>query len=62
MLGQYAYNVADMSWLQLTLAKTLFGTLPEATFEEAFQYFSKAEEVEPNFYRYLYYIYIIAFD
>ncbi|KAK6624684.1 hypothetical protein RUM44_011543 [Polyplax serrata] len=50
MLGQYMYNIADMSWLQLTIAKTLFGTPPEASFEEAFYYFSRAEEVEPNFY------------
>ncbi|EEB12685.1 protein FAM82B, putative [Pediculus humanus corporis] len=50
MLGLYMYNIADMSWLQVKIAKALFGTPPEASFEEAFQYFSKAEEVEPNFY------------
>lgn len=50
LLGQYCYNIADMSWIQRKIASTLFATPPEATFEEALEYFVKAEEAEPNFY------------
>lgn len=53
MLGQYCYNIADMSWVQRKVASTLFAAPPEASFEEALEYFRKAEEAEPNFYRYL---------
>ncbi|KAL0279644.1 UNVERIFIED_CONTAM: hypothetical protein PYX00_001151 [Menopon gallinae] len=50
ILGQYCFNIASMPWYQKKIAAAVFATPPEATFEEALAYFTKAEEVEPNFY------------
>lgn len=52
MLGHYCYSIAEMPWLQKKIAEALFGKSPTSTFEEALHFFSKAEEAEPNFYRY----------
>lgn len=41
-----------MPWYQRKIASMIFTTPPTSTFEEALEYFNKAEEVEPRFYRY----------
>jgi hypothetical protein len=45
------YNISSMPWYQRKIASAVFATPPTSSFEEALIYFSKAEEVEPNFYR-----------
>ncbi|KAL3859144.1 hypothetical protein ACJMK2_009376 [Sinanodonta woodiana] len=49
-LGYWCFVFADMPWYQKKIASALFATPPTATYEEALDYFIKAEEVEPNFY------------
>lgn len=41
-LGAWHYYVADLSWVQRTAAKTLYGGLPEASFKDAENYLTRA--------------------
>uniref|UniRef100_A0A8C6VRF6 Regulator of microtubule dynamics protein 1 n=1 Tax=Naja naja TaxID=35670 RepID=A0A8C6VRF6_NAJNA len=50
LMGIWCYTFADMPWYQRNIAAILFSTPPSSTYEEALQYFQKAENVEPNFY------------
>ncbi|XP_046437542.1 regulator of microtubule dynamics protein 1-like isoform X2 [Daphnia pulex] len=50
LLGYWCFSVAELPWLQRQIASTLFATPPVSSYEEALQYFLRAEEVEPNFY------------
>ncbi|XP_071958331.1 regulator of microtubule dynamics protein 1-like [Antedon mediterranea] len=50
LLGLWCFTFADLPWYQKKAAAVIFTTPPESSFEEALSYFSKAEEVEPNFY------------
>ncbi|XP_013924684.1 PREDICTED: regulator of microtubule dynamics protein 1 [Thamnophis sirtalis] len=50
LMGIWCYTFADMPWYQRNIAAILFSTPPSSTYEEALQYFEKAENVEPNFY------------
>nr|CAD7586046.1 unnamed protein product [Timema genevievae] len=43
-------SITDMPWYQRQIARTFFATPPTSTYEEALQFFSKAEEVDPQFY------------
>ena len=48
MSGRLAFSVASLSWVERTLASTLFGTPPEATMDEAIEKFAKVKELKPN--------------
>lgn len=50
MLGLWCFQIADMPWYQRKVASTVFTAPPISSFEEALNYFLKAEEVEPRFY------------
>uniref|UniRef100_A0A8C4QYR2 Regulator of microtubule dynamics protein 1 n=1 Tax=Eptatretus burgeri TaxID=7764 RepID=A0A8C4QYR2_EPTBU len=50
LMGLWCYTFAEMPWYQHRIASVLFATPPSSTFEEALQYFTRAEKVEPNFY------------
>ncbi|XP_034933628.1 regulator of microtubule dynamics protein 1-like [Chelonus insularis] len=50
MLGHWCYSVSDLAWYQRKIASTIFGKVPDSSFEEALQYFKAAEKVEPMFY------------
>uniref|UniRef100_A0A0P4ZMJ9 Regulator of microtubule dynamics protein 1 n=2 Tax=Daphnia magna TaxID=35525 RepID=A0A0P4ZMJ9_9CRUS len=50
LLGYWCFSVAELPWLQRQIASTLFAKPPVSSYEEALQYFLRAEEVEPNFY------------
>ncbi|KAK7115175.1 regulator of microtubule dynamics protein 1-like [Littorina saxatilis] len=49
-LGVWCFLFADMPWYQRKIASALFASPPTSTYEEALNYFHKAEEMEPNFY------------
>ena len=51
LLGYYCFAVSQLPWYQRQIASTLFATPPTSSYEEALTYFLKAEEIEPNFYR-----------
>ena len=49
-LGAYCFGLADMSWVTRNLAAAIYATPPSATFEEAYEYYQKAEAAEPGFW------------
>ncbi|KAF0303948.1 Regulator of microtubule dynamics protein 1 [Amphibalanus amphitrite] len=50
LIGMWAFTVADISWTMRKLAQVIFGEPPKATFQEALEYFLKAEEAQPGSY------------
>ncbi|CAI4221467.1 unnamed protein product [Auanema sp. JU1783] len=50
ILGIWHFSFADMGYATRLVAKTIFGTPPSSTYEEALHYFLKAEEIESGFY------------
>ncbi|CAG4965071.1 unnamed protein product [Colias eurytheme] len=50
MLGEWCYQVTEVPWHQRKTAETLFAALPHSTYEDALEYFLKAEEAQPRFY------------
>ncbi|XP_028918016.1 regulator of microtubule dynamics protein 1 isoform X2 [Ornithorhynchus anatinus] len=50
LMGVWCYSFAEMPWYQSRIAAMLFATPPSSTYEEALNYFQKAEQADPNFY------------
>ncbi|XP_070708669.1 regulator of microtubule dynamics protein 1 [Pempheris klunzingeri] len=50
ILGHWCFAFAELPWYQRQVAAVVFSTPPTATYEEALEFFLKAEEVDPNFY------------
>lgn len=50
LLGNFAYGLADMAWYQRKIVSAIFATPPSGTYEEALEYFLKAESKQPGFY------------
>ncbi|XP_036073388.1 regulator of microtubule dynamics protein 1 isoform X1 [Oryzias melastigma] len=50
ILGYWCFAFAELPWYQRKVAAVIFATPPTSTFEEALEFFLKAEEVDPNFY------------
>ncbi|KAM4533597.1 regulator of microtubule dynamics protein 1 [Odontesthes bonariensis] len=50
ILGYWCFAFAELPWYQRKVAAVIFSSPPTSTFEEALEFFLKAEEVEPNFY------------
>lgn len=51
------YSIADLAWYQRSVLQAIGGKPPSATYDEALDFFKKAEETSPNFYRYSFYYY-----
>ncbi|KAN0006538.1 hypothetical protein ACTFIU_003251 [Dictyostelium citrinum] len=51
LLGRWSYSVASISWIERGVANTLFGKVPNATYQEALDYFLKSYEVDPTLIR-----------
>ncbi|XP_030204395.1 regulator of microtubule dynamics protein 1 isoform X2 [Gadus morhua] len=50
ILGYWCFSFAELSWSLRKLATVIFGTPPTSSYEEALEFFLKAEEVKPGFY------------
>ncbi|KAL4702946.1 hypothetical protein ACJJTC_008724 [Scirpophaga incertulas] len=50
MLGEWCYQVSELPWHQRKIAETLFASPPQSTYEDALEYFLRAEAVQPRFY------------
>uniref|UniRef100_A0A915E3W8 Regulator of microtubule dynamics protein 1 n=1 Tax=Ditylenchus dipsaci TaxID=166011 RepID=A0A915E3W8_9BILA len=48
MRGRFAFSVASLSWLEKSVASTLFVAPPKATFQEALADFLEVERIRPN--------------
>lgn len=45
MLGRFAFEIAKLSWLEKTVAQTLFAEVPSMTIEDALNHFMEAEKL-----------------
>ncbi|CAG5895687.1 unnamed protein product [Menidia menidia] len=50
ILGYWCFAFAELPWYQRKVAAVVFSSPPTSTFQEALEFFLKAEEVDPNFY------------
>ncbi|XP_041975891.1 regulator of microtubule dynamics protein 1-like isoform X2 [Aricia agestis] len=50
MLGELCYQVLDIPWYQRVTIELLYLKLPQYTYEDALEYFLKAETAQPRFY------------
>ncbi|CAK1601928.1 unnamed protein product [Parnassius mnemosyne] len=50
MLGEWCYQLSEMPWHQRKTTELLFYSLPKSSYEDALEYFLKAESVQPRFY------------
>ncbi|XP_045919304.1 regulator of microtubule dynamics protein 1 [Micropterus dolomieu] len=50
ILGYWCFAFAELPWYQRKVAAAIFSSPPTSTYEEALEFFLKAEEVDPNFY------------
>ncbi|XP_037550225.1 regulator of microtubule dynamics protein 1 [Nematolebias whitei] len=50
ILGYWCFAFAELSWYLRKVAAMLFASPPTSTYEEALEFFLKAEQVDPNFY------------
>lgn len=45
MLGRFAFEIAQLTWLEKTVAQTLFAEVPSMTMQDALQHFLSAEKL-----------------
>ncbi|XP_045773775.1 regulator of microtubule dynamics protein 1-like isoform X1 [Maniola jurtina] len=50
MLGEWCFQVTELPWHQRKTIETLFASLPYSTYEDALEYFLRAEAAQPRFY------------
>ncbi|GAA6219438.1 regulator of microtubule dynamics protein 1 [Lates japonicus] len=50
ILGYWCFAFAELPWYQRKVAAVIFSSPPVSTYEEALEFFLKAEEVDPDFY------------
>ncbi|XP_037311922.2 regulator of microtubule dynamics protein 1 [Pungitius pungitius] len=50
ILGFWCFSFAELPWYQRKVAAVIFSSPPNSTYEEALEFFLKAEEADPNFY------------
>lgn len=50
ILGEFAFGLAELPWYTRKIVATLFANPPSGTFEEALEYFEKAENLKNGFY------------
>ncbi|KAG6455204.1 hypothetical protein O3G_MSEX009094 [Manduca sexta] len=50
MLGEWCYQITELPWHQRKIAEVFFASPPHSTYEDALEYFLRAEAVQPRFY------------
>ncbi len=48
LLGRWHYELADLSWIERTVAKIVYETPPKASFEESVEFYKKAIEAKDD--------------
>ena len=46
--GRWHYGVADLNWIERAVVKTVYGGLPDASFEQAARDLEKARDLNPE--------------
>ena len=47
-LGQWCFKVAGISWIERKVAKALFGSPPESSYDEALGFFEQSDAIRPS--------------
>lgn len=50
ILGEFAFGLAELPWYTRKIVSAIFANPPSGTFEEALEYFEKAENLKNGFY------------
>lgn len=50
MLGEWCFQIAELPWHQRKIANVIYASPPYSTYEDALEYFLRAEAVQPRFY------------
>ena len=50
ILGEYCYQITELPWYQRKTAEAIYAPIPHSSYEEALEYFLRAESVQPRFY------------
>uniref|UniRef100_A0A182S4Y9 Regulator of microtubule dynamics protein 1 n=1 Tax=Anopheles funestus TaxID=62324 RepID=A0A182S4Y9_ANOFN len=50
MLGQFNYKLSEVNWITRKLITSIAPNPPTASYEDALECFTKAENIKPNFY------------
>jgi tetratricopeptide (TPR) repeat protein len=48
LMGRWHYELADLSWVERTVAKIVYETPPKASFEKSVEYFQRAMKAKPD--------------
>ena len=48
VMGRWHFNLADLSWVERTIADLVYATPPEGSFRDAAEYFQKAIDAKNN--------------
>lgn len=48
VMGRWHYTLAELSWIERQVATLIYGALPEASFDEAEQFFAHAADLAPD--------------
>jgi tetratricopeptide (TPR) repeat protein len=56
VMGRWHYALSDLSWLERQVASIIYATPPEASFEEALEFFKKAHDLDKKDIRNMLYI------
>ncbi len=56
VMGRWHFALSELSWVERKVANIIYSTVPNASFEEAAQYFSKANELKPGEIRHMLYL------
>ena len=56
VMGRWHYALADLSWFERKIAGMIYAKPPEASFEEALEFFKKANSLDPKDIRNMLYI------
>jgi len=48
LMGRWHFELADLSWVERTVAKIVYETPPKASFEKSVEFFRKAIEAKPD--------------
>ena len=50
-LGRWEHGITEIDWFSRNAANLIFGSLPATSYENALAYFTRAEEINPGFWK-----------
>ena len=56
VMGRWHYALSELSWIEKKVASMIYSKLPEASFEEAVDFFEKAHKINPTDLRHILYL------